>query len=111
MKLDTLILLPGQALQVKTETSGVLQVTAHFADKGASGITPGNQLTSIEGTSAVDVVPAPSAGSTRMVKTITLYNNDSGAALDCTLQLNDSGTAYVLDFQTIADNAGVSFNE
>lgn len=111
MKLDSIVLKPGQTLQAKTATAGKLEVTAHYADKGASGLTPGNQLTSIEGTSAVDIVSAPAGGSVRLVKTVTLFNNASGEALATTLQINNGGTVFVLDQQSIADNAGISTNE
>lgn len=111
MKYDTIVLKPGQTLQAQTEQEGTLQVTAHFADKGAAGVSPGNQFTEISGTGAVDIVDAPSAGNTRMVKLVTLFNNNSGEGLDTTLQINDGGTTYVLDYQTIADNAGFSTND
>lgn len=111
MKLDTIVLQPGQTLQAKTETTGVLEVTAHYADKGAGGLSPGNQLTKIEGTSAVDIVSAPSSGSVRLVKTVSLFNNASGAALTTVLQINNGGTVFVIDSQSIANNAGVTTNE
>lgn len=111
MKLDTIVLKPGQTLQAKTGTAGVLEVTAHYADKGASGLSPGNQLTTIEGTNAVDIVAAPASGSVRLVKTVTLFNNASGEALVTVLQINNGGTVFVLDSQSIADNTGASTNE
>jgi len=111
MKLDTIVLKPGQSLQVKTETEGTLEVTAHYADKGASGLTPGNQFTRITGTEAVTVVSPPASGYVRLVKTVTLFNNESGEALSTTLQINDGGTVYVIDYASIADNAGVTTNE
>lgn len=111
MKLDTIVLKHGQTLQAKLEAAGVLEVTAHYADKGAGGLTPGNQLTNITGTDAVDVVAAPASGNVRLVKTLSAYNNNSGGAADVTLQINEGGTIYVLDFQNVADNAGFSTNE
>lgn len=111
MKLDTIVLKPGQKLQAKTGTAGVLEVTAHYADKGVGGLSPGNQLTKIEGTEAVDIVSAPASGSVRLVKTVTLFNNESGEALDTILQINHGGTIYFLDSLSIADNTGVSTNE
>lgn len=111
MKYDTIVLKPGQTLQAKTEEAGTLEITAHYADKGAAGVSPGNQLTKITGTDAVDIVDAPASGNIRMVKLVTLYNNATGSALSTTLQINEGGTTYVLDFQSIANNTGFSTND
>lgn len=63
----------------------------------------------VSNTSPVTMVSAPSSGSTRVVKTVSVYNKDTTSAT-VTLQVNSSGTARILTKATLAtgDTLGVS---
>lgn len=52
-------------------------------------------------TTAVEIMAAPAAGHTRVVKTVTVYNKDTVDAT-VTLRKNDNGTFYILAKPTLA---------
>ena len=81
--------------------------TSHWADNTASAFTPGNADGVFNSGTAVTAVAAPAASTQRMVKNITIYNNDT-AQITFTIQLNDNSTIRIIKVQSLA--AGDSFN-
>jgi hypothetical protein len=68
-------------------------------------LTPTNNYGSFNGTTSVDLVAAPASSTRRVVKFITLYNNDT-ASRDLTIRLTASGpTQYIVTKQTLASGA------
>ncbi len=83
--------------------------TSHWADNTASSFTPGETDGAFNSGTAVTAVPAPLASTQRMVKNITIYNNDT-AQVTFTIQLNDNGTIRILTSQSLASGASFNFD-
>ena len=76
-------------------TSNQLDFVAGYADYDGTAFTPGANDGTSNDTTAVTIVSAPSSGSYRTVKYISIYNNDTSAA-DLTIQLNNSTTTIII---------------
>jgi hypothetical protein len=79
-----------------TVTTNQLQVTTHFTDTRAAGVTGiGSQVSNTNNTTDVDIVSSPTSGVTRAIDSITIYNKDTVAAT-VTCKYSDNGTEYIL---------------
>jgi hypothetical protein len=76
-------------------TTNQLEITAHYADITSSGSTPGNQFSSSNSTTDVDIVDAPAASTQRVIADITVYNADTVVAT-VTIKHDDASTEHVL---------------
>src|SRR3990167_9499841 len=72
-----------------------LPVVVGFADVTTTAFTPGEQNSTTNGGTAVDICAAPAASTQRVVKDINVYNEDS-AAVTATVRLNDNATIRIL---------------
>jgi hypothetical protein len=96
-----------KSLEVKLAgaiTTNQLDVTCHATDlldtdQSVSDVVNTDIVTN--GTTAVTIMAAPAASHTRVVKTISVYNNDTVSA-DVTVRKNDNGTFYIITKVTLA---------
>lgn len=76
-------------------TTTALRCVASWRDVTASAFTPGSSLTSTNGTTPVEVVPAPAASTQRVVDYVSVFNTDTTAKV-VTLSVFDGTTDFVL---------------
>ena len=79
-------------------TTNQLDVTASYVDVSQSTFAmtgAGAQNTATNNTTAVDVVAAPAATTTRQVKYLKVYNKDTVSAT-VTILYDNNGTDYIL---------------
>lgn len=69
--------------------------TSHYADATASGFIEGENDGTSNGNTPVTVVAAPAASTRRIVREITLYNDDIVSVI-VRLQLNNNGTIRII---------------
>ena len=67
--------------------------SASYADTSAITFTPGSSQASTNGTSVVTLVTAPASGYQRVVKALTVYNQDTSSNT-VTVRINSNGTLY-----------------
>lgn len=68
-----------------------LDYTASWADSTATDVTEGNSNGTSNDTTAVDIVAAPAASTRRIIKDVSVYNNDN-ISHTFTINYNDNGT-------------------
>ncbi len=85
----------NQVLQLTTGSASQIDVTAHWADNSALALTGGMTTTTITTATTTTIVGAPSASTTRQIKTLTARNTGGSANL-ITLILDVSGADFVI---------------
>jgi hypothetical protein len=83
---DSLDIVLGAAV-----TTNQLPITVYYDDVTSSAVTPTKRTTQTNSTTAVNVIPAPSAGHSFLLKYCSIYNNDTVPA-SVTIQFNDNST-------------------
>ena len=73
------------------ETSANPDVTIHYADNDGSSFIEGSSDWVLNGTTPVDILSAPSTGTRRIVKSISICNKDT-VANTITIDYNNNGT-------------------
>ena len=68
-------------------------VVVDYVDFTSAAITPGNQFSNTNSTTAVDIINAPAASTQRKVNMITVCNKDTDSVA-VTIRLNDNATTY-----------------
>ena len=76
-------------------TTNQLDFVTSYADYTGTDFTPGSNDGTSNDTTAVTIVSAPAASTYRIVKNISVFNNDTAAA-DVTIQLNNNSTVRVI---------------
>lgn len=76
-------------------TTNQLQCYSSWRDITASAFTPGRTITNTNSGTDVNIVPAPSASTQRVVDTISIYNKDTVQAT-VTVKFDANGTEYIL---------------
>jgi len=90
----------------EAHTTNPVDVTANWADSGTA-FTEGSTQSQSNGTTPVTIVAAPAASTRRLVKTITIHNNDTVAHI-IIFKVNVSSTLYFIYKTSLP--AGVSWN-
>lgn len=90
----------------EAHTTNPVDLSAHWADSGTS-FTEGSTEAQSNGTTPVTLVAAPAASTRRLVKTITVHNNDT-VTHTFILKINVSATLYFIYKSSLA--AGVSWS-
>jgi hypothetical protein len=90
------LVLDSTSKTIKVVMSGAAATTnpdfvSTWAENNGTLFTEGSTDGALNGTTAVTLVAAPSAGYRRVVKAITIYNRDT-AAITITLSLDNGGT-------------------
>lgn len=70
-------------------------VVVDWVDLTTTTTTGGCTTSSLNGTTAVDIMPAPAASTQRKVNAVTLFNSDT-ASVTVTIRYNDNATLYTL---------------
>jgi hypothetical protein len=95
-------------IQLVTSGTQVLKVHASYLDSTGVVVTPGRQNTSIPSAGTTTIVGSPvTAGVSRNVKFISIYNTDTTSPNTITVQHFVTGTPIVL--QTIVLYPGLLF--
>ena len=98
-------------IQVKlsgTVASAQLQCYSSYRDSTSSSITPGRTVVLTNNTTYVDIVPSPSASTSRSVEYLSVYNSDTASAT-VTFSVNDNGTIYEINIATISAGQKVEY--
>lgn len=98
-------------IQVKlsgTVASAQLQCYSSYRDSTSSSITPGRTVVLTNNTTYVDIVPSPSASTSRSVEYLSVYNSDTTSAT-VTFSVNDNGTIYEINIATISAGQKVEY--
>ena len=93
-----------QAKMASTATSINCSVTCTYADSAATTFAEGIYPSILNGTTLVDILPAPAASTRRVVKSINVFNNDT-VSHTVTIYLNDNGTSYAIKTVTLVSGA------
>lgn len=81
-----------------------LDYTVAWADSTDTDVTEGNSNGTSNDTTAVDIVAAPAASTRRIIKDISVYNNDN-ISHTFTINYNDNGTLRKIWTGTLASGA------
>lgn len=93
-----------------TVTANQLQCAASWRDITTTAYTPGRTLSVTNDTTDVNVVPAPSASTQRVIDFISIYNGDTADAV-VTIKIDANGTEYILWKDTLSPGDTVRFIE
>lgn len=110
-----MILLTNSAtdkLKLTTDSAATVDVAAFWVDQ-AAGSPPtakdaGRTLTAISSAATTDIVPVPSSGNNRNVKTIIIKNRDASLSVTVTLKLDVNTGTSVYEFPAFILRAGES---
>lgn len=91
-------------------TTNELQVMSCWRDITTSAFTPGRTVTVTNGTTDVNVVPAPAASTQRVADFLSVYNTDTADAT-VTIKLDANGTEYILWKDTLSPGDSMQFVE
>lgn len=89
-----------QVVLTTAQTTAPMSVVVDWVDNTTTTFTPGVTPTVTNGTTAVDILPAPAAATQRKVNGITISNKDSVSKV-VQVYLNDNGTQYSLTSSTL----------
>jgi hypothetical protein len=100
------LVLDATTISIQVAMSGAAATTnptfvATYADNAGSGITEGATDGSLNGSTDVSVVPAPSGSNRRVVKDITIYNGDT-AAVTLFVKYDNNATQRTIAKVTLA---------
>lgn len=70
-------------------------VTSHYADATATGFTEGSTVVKTNGTTKVTIVAAPGASTSRLIREVSIYNDDT-APITATVFLLETATEYTI---------------
>jgi hypothetical protein len=100
------LVLDATTISIQVAMSGAAATTnptfvATYADNAGSGITEGATDGSLNGSTDVSVVPAPSGSNRRVIKDITIYNGDT-AAVTLFVKYDNNATQRTIAKVTLA---------
>jgi len=93
-----------QAKMAMAAMSTNCSVTVAYADTTATTFVEGIYPSTLNGTTIVDILPAPAASTRRVIKSIILFNDDTDTHT-VTLYLDDNGTDYPITKVTLGPGA------
>jgi hypothetical protein len=91
-------------------TTSQLECFASYRDTTSSTITPGRSFTNTNNITAVNLVTSPSVSTQRVVDYISIYNSDT-SSINLIVQLDVSGTPYILINSTLLPNEKLEYQE
>jgi hypothetical protein len=100
------LILDGTSISLQAAMTGAAATTnptfvTNYADNAGSGITEGATDGSLNGSTDVTIVPAPSGTNRRVIKNITIYNGDT-AAVTVLIKYDNNATQRTLIKVTLA---------
>ena len=100
---DTIQIVLGGAV-----TTAQLPCVTSWRDITTTAYTPDRTTQTTNNTTPVNIVPAPSASTQRVVDYVNVYNADTVNA-DVTILYNDNGTTYVLFDATLVTGGRLEY--
>jgi hypothetical protein len=91
----------------EAHTANPVDIICNYADATSSALTEGNNPSQSNGVTQATILAAPAAATARIVRTITVYNNDT-VEHTFTINLLVTATVYQIVSKTLA--AGESWN-
>ena len=107
IRLDTVT----RSLQIKLDNAPVvnqLQVVVCYSDKSSAVYSGASQLGLTSGTTLINICSPPATGIIREIDTVSVYNNDTSAAI-VSILYNDNGTTYQMVKSTIKAGESLQF--
>ena len=98
-------------LTVTTSAATAVTVYAAFIDYNGSTTTPGRRNTGIAAATTTTVVPAPSAGNTRNIKSLTVSNASATTSQEIGVHLTDGTTVVELATITLGAGQALQYSE
>lgn len=99
-----------QVVLTSATTTRELDIDVAYREDDASNIIPlGDPLTT-NGTTAVDIVPAPAASKSRLIEYISVFNKDTVSA-QVTIQKDISGTKFIIYKCTLGVGERLEFTD
>lgn len=99
-----------QIVLTALKTANDMPVTVDYVDMSATATTSGLQLSTTNGTTAVDILSAPPASTQRKINGITVCNKDT-AAKTVQVSLVDGATVYPLVYFTLQVNDTLGYTD
>lgn len=91
-------------------TTNQLQCFSSWRDRTSTTFVAGRTVTNTNNTTDVNIVPAPSSSTQRVVDFISIYNNDT-VNQTVTIKLDANGTEYILFKVTLATTERLEYAE
>ena len=99
-----------QVILAAAKTTSDLQWTACYQDQSSTYTLPLANTGTTNGVTAVDVIPAPAASTSRHTISLSLYNADT-VATTATIRLSDNGTYYTEWYGTLNVGDQLAYSE
>ena len=99
-----------QVILAAAKTTSDLQWTACYQDQSSTYTLPLANTGTTNGVTAVDVIPAPAASTSRHIISLSLYNADT-VATTATIRLSDNGTYYTEWYGTLNVGDQLAYSE
>jgi len=101
-----LLVLDATTKSIKAVLSGAVATTqptytVHYADATTTAITEGESDGAFNSTTAITILAAPAASTQRIIRELTVYNNDT-ASITFSLNIDTSGTGRIFKKVTLA---------
>lgn len=87
-----------------------LECFASYRDTTSNSIIPGRSFTNTNDTTAVNLVTPPSVSTQRIIDYVSVYNSDT-SSINVTIQIDVSGTPYILIKSTLLPNEKLEYQE
>lgn len=104
----------NQKIQAISDAAATItnpEVVVDWQDLTQPGVTPGGTNSILNGTTVVDIVPAPSSSGTfRTVRYISIFNADT-VSHTITVQYDDNGTERILISQSVGVGQTLEYND
>jgi hypothetical protein len=84
------------SLELVTENTSSIDFNVAWVDHSSSGVSPSRNVGSISSIATSSLAAAPSAGSTRQIRGISLVNTSTGSASTIKVQIDNSSQEIVL---------------
>ena len=98
-------------LQLTTSTAAAVDVVVDWVDLASGSYSPGVSVSAISSATTSDIVAAPSASTTRQIKSVTATNKSTTTTNKLTFILDDNATDYVRFVASLAPGYGVVYTD
>lgn len=110
-----MLILSGTTEQIQVVLSGSvttnqLSCVSCWRDVTTTAYTPGRTAINTNNTTDIDVVPAPSVSTQRVIDTISVFNKDTANAT-VTVKLDIGGTEYIIFKATLVPDGRLTYTE
>ncbi len=85
-----------KSLEINLSAAGSVDYIVSWADNTTTAFTPGMEQGNLTGSGDATIVPAPAGSTQRQIKWVSVRNRSTTAANVVQLQVDDSGTEYVV---------------